>query len=268
MNDQRPTAVTGARAPRLRGARALFTTRLGGVSEPPFDGLNLAHHVGDAPEAVTRNRELIAERIGAPLVFVEQVHSDRVHVLRASEAAAGEAAAAGDAADASEAGERQVVTADALVTDRGDVALAIMVADCLPVLLSDAEAGVVAAAHAGRAGLLGGVLERTLEEMRALGARPEHMQAAIGPGICGSCYEVPEEMRARASADLPAVRATTRQGTPALDLRAGARAILEGAGLEPSAVDDDHPCTLETDALFSYRRAQRTGRFAGVIRRD
>lgn len=261
MNDQRPTAVTGARAPRLRGARALFTTRLGGVSEPPFDGLNLAHHVGDAPEAVTRNRELLAAHIGAPLVFVEQVHSDRVHVLRASEPPAG------DAGDAGGAGERQVVTADALVTDRTDVALAIMVADCLPVLFSDAEAGVVAAAHAGRAGLLGGVLERTLEQMRALGARPERTHAAIGPGICGSCYEVPEEMRARASGGLPAVRATTRQGTPALDLRAGARAILEGAGLAPSAVDDDHPCTLETDALFSYRRAQRTGRFAGVIRR-
>ncbi|WP_152353526.1 peptidoglycan editing factor PgeF [Brachybacterium subflavum] len=255
MNDQRPTAVNGARAPRLRGARALFTTRLGGVSEPPFEGLNLAHHVGDAPEAVTRNRERLAAHIGAPLVFVEQVHSDRVHVLRASERAAGDA------------GEQQVVTADALVTDRADVALAIMVADCLPVLFSDAEAGVVAAAHAGRTGLLGGVLERTLEEMRVLGARPERTHAAIGPGICGACYEVPEEMRARAAAVIPAVRASTRQGTSALDLRAGARAILEGAGLAPSAVDDDHPCTFETDALFSYRRARRTGRFAGVIRR-
>jgi YfiH family protein len=264
VNDQRPTAVTGARAPRLRGARALFTTRLGGVSEPPYDGLNLAHHVGDAPESVTRNRDLLAARIGAPLVFVEQVHSDRVHVLRASDADRD----AAPGADGTAAGERPVVTADALVTDREDVALAIMVADCLPVLLSDGEAGVVAAAHAGRAGLLGGVLERTLEQMQSLGARPERMHSAIGPGICGACYEVPEEMRSRAADRLPAVWATTREGTPALDLRAGARAILEGAGLAPSAIDDDHPCTLESEDLFSYRRAQRTGRFAGVIRRE
>src|SRR5699024_9288009 len=76
-----------------------------------------------------------------------------------------------------------------------DVALAIMVADCPPVLLSDAGAGVVAAAHAGRVGLLDGVLERTVEAMSALGARAERLEVTVGPSICGSCYEVPAEVR-------------------------------------------------------------------------
>ena len=144
-------------------------------------GLNLAQHVGDDERAVARNRELLDAELGVPVVFVDQTHSTDVHVLPA-------------------AGPAPVVSADALVTDRGDVALAIMVADCLPVLLSDPVSGTIAAAHAGRAGLLAGVLERTIEAMTQLGARPADLTASIGPSICGACYEVPEPMRAEAGA--------------------------------------------------------------------
>ena len=108
--------------------------------------MNLARHVGDDETAVERNRALLAAEIGAPLVFVEQVHSADVHVLPAQEVPA-QGPASGAPAPA------PVVRADAIVTDRTDVALAIMVADCLPVLLSDPVAGVVAASHAGRRGL-------------------------------------------------------------------------------------------------------------------
>jgi YfiH family protein len=160
-----------------------------------------------------------------------------------------------------------VRTADAIVTDRDDVALAIMVADCLPVLLADPVAGVVAVAHAGRRGLLDGVLEATLEQMGTLGARAEDTTASIGPAICGSCYEVPEEMREDAARRVPATGATTRWGTPALDLRAGAVSVLEDAGVPAAAIDADHTCTLEDERFFSYRRSARTGRFAGVLRR-
>lgn len=245
------TTALSARAPRLRGARALFTGRAGGVStgdSGDFASLNLARHVGDEAGAVQRNRELVATEIGAPLVFVDQVHSRKVHVLPAH-------------------GPVPVVTADALVTRREDVALAIMVADCLPVLLADPAAGVVAAAHAGRAGLLSGVLEATVAQMIALGSRPEVLAASIGPSICGACYEVSEQMREQAAARLPAVHARTRRGTPALDLRAGAISVLEGAGIPSAAIDAAHPCTLEDDGCFSYRRRSSTGRFAGVIRR-
>ncbi|PWH06796.1 peptidoglycan editing factor PgeF [Brachybacterium endophyticum] len=247
MTSPRPSAVHGARVPQLRGARALFSAREGGVSVPPFASLNLAHHVGDDPSAVERNREVLAGAMGAPLVFVDQVHSDRVHVP--------------------DPGAPGPVTADALVTDREDVALAIMVADCLPVLLSDPAAGVVGAAHAGRAGLLGGVLENTLARMVDLGGRPERLEVTIGPGICGACYEVPEQMREEARAVNEATWTTTRAGTPGLDLRAGAVEVLVGQGVPRASIDDDHPCTLEDPAFFSYRGQERTGRFAGVIRR-
>ena len=237
-----------ARAPRLRGARALFTGRSGGVSIAEHAGLNLARHVGDDEHAVERNRDLLAAALGTPVVFVDQVHSTDVHVLPRR-------------------GEVPVVSADAMVTDRDDVALAIMVADCLPVLLSDPRRGVIAAAHAGRQGLLGGVLQRTVEEMAALGARAEDLEASIGPAICGACYEVPAAMREEAAAVLPETWARTSRGTPSLDLRAGAVAVLEAAGVPRPAIDADHPCTLEDERFYSYRRHPLTGRFAGVLRR-
>lgn len=237
-----------ARASRSRGARALFTGRHGGAGVGDFASLNLARHVGDDDATVEQNRALVAAEIARQLVFVDQVHSAEVHVLP-------------------ERGPVPVVTADALVTRRSDVALAIMVADCLPVLLSDERAGVIAVAHAGRAGLLAGVLENTLAAMVDLGAAPEQVSASIGPSICGSCYEVPEEMREEAAQRLPATRSLTRWGTPALDLRAGAVSVLTAAGIPAAEIDEDHPCTLECDDFFSYRRQPRTGRFAGVIRR-
>jgi YfiH family protein len=248
------TSPLSARAPRSRGARALFTGREGGVSTGEHAGLNLARHVGDDEHAVERNRELLAAEIGAPLVFVEQVHSADVHVLPEADALPAQDPA-------------PVVRADAIVTDRADVALAIMVADCLPVLLSDPVAGVVAAAHAGRRGLLDGVLEATLEQMRRLGSRPGDITASIGPAICGACYEVPAQMREDAAARLPATASTTRWGTPALDLRAGAVDVLREAGLPAEAIDAEHPCTLEDERFFSYRRSATTGRFVGVLRR-
>ncbi|WP_262426417.1 peptidoglycan editing factor PgeF [Brachybacterium sp. Z12] len=225
-----------------------FTGREGGVSAGEHAGLNLAQHVGDDERAVVRNRELLDAELGVPVVFVDQTHSTDVHVLPA-------------------AGPAPVVSADALVTDRGDVALAIMVADCLPVLLSDPVSGTIAAAHAGRAGLLAGVLERTIEAMTQLGARPADLTASIGPSICGACYEVPEPMRAEAAQQLPTTWAETSWGTPALDLRAGAIEILGAAGIPRSALETDHPCTLEDERFYSYRRQARTGRFAGVLRR-
>ena len=254
------TTPLSARAPRIRGARALFTGRPGGVSTGEHAGLNLARHVGDDETAVERNRALLAAEIGAPLVFVEQVHSADVHALPAQEVPA-QGPASGDPAPA------PVVRADAIVTDRTDVALAIMVADCLPVLLSDPVAGVVAASHAGRRGLLDGVLEATLAEMSRLGARPEDTTASIGPAICGACYEVPAPMREDAARRLPGTASTTSWGTPALDLRAGAVSVLCAAGLPAEAIDAEHPCTLEDERFYSYRRSARTGRFAGVLRR-
>lgn len=239
-----------ARASRLRGARALFTTRDGGVSRAPYASLNLARHVGDDEGAVATNRERLRAAMGVDVVFVDQVHSAEVAVLEKDD----ELVAA------------RVRTADALVTRRRDVALAIMVADCLPVLLVDPETGVVGAAHAGRAGLLAGVLENTVAAMQELGADAGRVHAEIGPSVCGACYEVPAAMRAEAERTRPGIGATTRHGTPSLDLRAGAVLALAGAGLRTEHVLSDAPCTVEDERFYSYRREQRTGRLVGVIR--
>jgi hypothetical protein len=127
------------------------------------------------------------------------------------------------------------------------------------VLLADAEAGVIGAAHAGRPGLAAGVVPRTVEAMRELGA--SDITAWIGPHVCGGCYEVPAAMQAEVGAVEPASLATTSWGTPSLDLGAGVRAQLERAG---ATVVDVSRCTRESDDLYSYRRDGRdAGRFAG-----
>ena len=234
-----------ARAFDLSGARALFT----GVAEG-----NLALHVGDDPNKVRARREVLERELGVPLVFVEQVHSADVAIVRSER-------------DVHAMRERAHV-ADALVTDRSDVALAIMVADCVPVLLADEQRGVIAAAHAGRRGLLGGVLGASVEAMVGLGARPANIRALIGPSVCGRCYEVPEPMFRESVEIQPALASRTSSNTPALDLPAGAVAALRDAGLAAEGIEVLERCTLESEELFSYRRDPRTGRFAGVITRS
>jgi YfiH family protein len=150
--------------------------------------------------------------------------------------------------------------ADAMVS-RGEP-LAVMVADCIPVLLAgeSADGPVLAAVHAGRPGIASGVLPAAVRSMESLGA--SRIRAWMGPSICGSCYEVPADLRDEVSALVPETRSTTSWGTPALDLPAGARAQLETSGV---ALEYAGPCTLETETLYSYRRDHNTGRFAGLV---
>jgi YfiH family protein len=137
-----------------------------------------------------------------------------------------------------------------------------MVADCIPVLLAGESAAgpVIAAVHAGRPGIANGVLPAAVDSMQSLGA--SRIRAWLGPSICGSCYEVPAALRDEVAAVVPAARSTTSWGTPALDLPAGARSQLEGAGV---GVEYAGGCTLETKTLYSYRRDRNTGRFAGLV---
>ncbi|MEV4901546.1 polyphenol oxidase family protein [Citricoccus sp. NPDC055426] len=160
--------------------------------------------------------------------------------------------------------------ADALVSGTGRDPLAIMVADCLPVVLvsrpagQQEYAGPTAVAHAGRQGLLDGVLQSTVARLRQDGAGdgPGDLHAWIGPGICGRCYEVPASMRADGVARIPATGSTTSWGTPALDLPAGAEAVLTGLGV---TVHRSAVCTLEDHRVFSHRRAPGRGRFVGLV---
>jgi polyphenol oxidase len=232
------------------GVRAAFTTRAGGVSVGSYAGLDLALHVGDDPGAVAENRALLAAWAGSPVRFARQVHGTAVARIVLEERGG-----VGDCGAEPEA--------DALVTSHAGVPLAVLVADCLPVLLADAGARVAAVAHAGRRGLLAGVLPRVVDAMAALGARPGSIRASVGPAAGGCCYEVPAQMLQEAVAAVPQLRGTTTRGTPSLDLRAGAVAQLRALGL--ADVTTVGGCTIEDESFYSYRRSRQTGRFAGVV---
>ena len=150
---------------------------------------------------------------------------------------------------------------DAVVTRSTEVALAVLVADCVPVLLSG-TGGVVAAVHAGRPGLVAGVVPAALATMRDLGAG--EVDAVVGPSVCGRCYEVPAEMRDTAAAVSPVSATVSWTGTTAVDVAAGVVAQLVAGGVAVRWVPG---CSRESDHLYSYRRDGLTGRFAGVVAR-
>ncbi|MFE7802813.1 peptidoglycan editing factor PgeF [Nocardia sp. NPDC057440] len=227
--------------------RRVTTTRAGGFSAPPYDSFNLGDHVGDNPATVQRNRDRLADGIGlAPerLVWMEQIHGRHVEIVDGPRS-------------------EPVPATDALVTTVPGLALVVLTADCVPILLSDDEAGVVAAVHAGRIGARIGIVPRVLDAMVSVGARLDRIGAFLGPAASGRQYEVPAAMRADVEAHLPGSATTTVRGTPALDLRAGIRRQLTEAGVAAVAIDPR--CTIEDRTLFSHRRGAPTGRMGSVI---
>jgi YfiH family protein len=228
--------------------RYAFSDRWGGVSAAPYGGLNLGDHVGESPELVAENRRLAAAAFGADpgqVRYMTQVHGADVAI-----------------ADGPWPGGRQP-RVDALVTVRPGEVLAVLVADCTPVLLADPVAGVIAAAHAGRPGMAAGVVPATIGTMVELGAEPARMVAFTGPAVCGDCYEVPEEMRSAVAGAVPESWAVTRQGTPAVDVPGGVWAQLRAAGITQGSRSPI--CAMESADHYSYRREGVTGRFAGFI---
>ncbi|MFF4013671.1 peptidoglycan editing factor PgeF [Streptomyces sp. NPDC001843] len=232
----------------VSGAHFAFTDRWGGVSAVPYEELNLGGAVGDDPGAVRTNRELAAKSLGldpAHVVWMNQVHGADVAVIEEPW------------------GDGPVPEVDAIVTSRPGLALAVLTADCTPVLLADPVARIAAAAHAGRPGMVAGVVPAAVRAMVELGAEPGRIVARTGPAVCGRCYEVPEAMRAEVAAVESAAHAETSWGTPAVDVSAGVHAQLERLGVcdrEQSPV-----CTLESGDHFSYRRDRATGRLAGYV---
>ncbi|MBM9460484.1 peptidoglycan editing factor PgeF [Nocardioides sp. zg-536] len=226
-----------------------FTDRFGGVSPAPHDELDLAlEGEGDAAARAQNLRLLLDDFApGDTLADLHQVHGADVVTLSAE-------------TPAPEPGHPP--QADGIVTTLPGHTLMVRAADCVPVLLADPEARVIAAAHAGRLGLVRGVVPATVAAMRALGA--ESLTAWVGPSICGGCYEVPETMQEEVAAIVPQARARTTWGTPSLDIGAGVRAQLEADGVQ---VVDAGRCTRESPDLYSFRRdGAAAGRQAGVIR--
>ena len=214
-----------------------FTKRTGGVSHGAFASLNLGTHVGDELADVLRNREILASKVG-PTQFMNQVHGDRIALI--------------------EEVTEEIPTADALVTGIPRISLAVMVADCIPLLLKSPES--VAAVHVGRRGLVNEITRKTISVMREMGA--SQITAIIGPAICGSCYEVSEDIYHEIIAAHPFAESRTAAGGYALDLPAALRSVLSDEGV---AIINKFECTVENDEYFSYRRDGVTGRQAGVI---
>jgi YfiH family protein len=210
-----------------------FTDRRGGESLGVYESLNLALHVGDEPLTVASNRSVIGD-----VQFMNQVHGDEIVIV--------------------DSVTSDVPKCDGLITTKPNLQLAVMVADCIPLLLISKEA--VGAIHVGRAGLVNQIALKAIDRMRSVGSQEIH--AILGPSICGQCYEVPFEMQQDVMQDHPRAFATTRKGTPALDLPQAliAELISAGVSFEASTI-----CTFEDEMYFSHRRQNPTGRFAGVV---
>jgi YfiH family protein len=229
------------------GAHFASTGRWGGVSAAPYDTLNLGGAVGDDPRAVGRNRELAAAELGLDpraVVWMRQVHGRDVAVAEGP-------------------GRGPDGPVDGVVTAHRGLPLAVLTADCTPVLLADPVAGVTGAAHAGRPGLVAGVVPATVEAMTVLGADPARITARTGPAVCGGCYEVPAALRDEVAAVVPEAYGTTTWGTPSVDVPAGVRAQLTALGVRDVTLSG--VCTLESADHFSYRGERTTGRLASYV---
>jgi YfiH family protein len=215
-----------------------FTDRTGGLSTGAFLSRNLATHVGGDQASVIANRAELENLLGLPIQYMNQVHGDAVATVGA-----------------------EIIpepTADALVTQSVDIGLAVMVADCIPLLMASSK--TVAAVHVGRKGLMNKVAVATVQEMRSRDT--SQITAVVGPSICGKCYEVSQDIYDDVAKSFPLAESKTRDGALALDLSRALIDQLESIGVK---VINEGRCTVEDINLYSYRRDGVTGRQVGVV---
>ena len=221
-----------------------FTDRLGGSSDGPWESLNLGTSNGDDPARVGSNLDALRGAVGADrLVRMTQVHGRGV-------------------AWTDEVADDEIPVADALLTDQPGTAVLVRVADCTPIVLAATAEPLAGVVHAGREGLVKGVVAAAVEGLRVRGATG--LRAYIGPRACGRCYELPDEMADAVASVVPEARSTTSWGTPAVDVGAGVTAQLVSLGVDVTDLAGSE-CTIEHDRWFSYRRqGQDSGRFGAV----
>jgi YfiH family protein len=228
--------------PAPAGIRSCITTRLGGVSQAPFDSFNLGDHVDDDPAAVAQNRSLLTTRLNTRPAWLKQVHG--IDVVQAS--------------------PDQVMQADASWSTTPGVACTIMTADCLPALFCNRAGTQVAAAHAGWRGLAAGVLEATVKRFADA---PSEILVWLGPAIGPQAFEVGSEVREAFLATHPqtveAFLPSANAGKYMADIYQLARLRLAAHGV--TAVYGGGLSTFNDERFFSYRRGARTGRFASLV---
>lgn len=241
--------------PASPSIHALVSTRLGGVSKVPFDSLNLGDHVGDRNEDVLQNRAIFAKGMPAEPIWLKQTHSTRVSTPQSRQS-----------------NPLLNIEADASVTNTPGEVLAIMTADCLPVLFANKEGSTIGAAHAGWRGLCAGILENTINELLNLSddKNPANVMAWLGPAIGPQSFEVGEDvvtafMDSGSPVALNAFKSIDqRPGKFLADIYQLARGRLEASGVK--MVYGGQYCTVnDQEHFFSYRRDGKTGRFASAI---
>ncbi|MDO5046173.1 MAG: peptidoglycan editing factor PgeF [Campylobacter sp.] len=215
-----------------------FTTRFGGVSAKAYESLNLGDHVGDEAKNVAKNREILAGRLGVDvknLKFMRQIHSNRVEIIRNL--------------------DDEIPPCDGIITNLKGVALCVLTADCSPILIIDEVREVVAAIHAGRAGVMGQICTNAVNKMKSeFGSKTQDLKVFVGANIKGGCYEIGE-------LDLGEFNRYKNNGK--FDINAAL--ADEFARADVKDVKFDETCTHCDDRYFSYRRDGVTGRFAGFV---
>lgn len=284
------------------GITAVYTTRLGGVSTGDYAHFNLGGKAQDSSENVAANREALAKELRAHLSLISQVHSGKAvdidETFKQNRSFGFDASGAPVVVDDVEHVDNdvQIIEADGQVSAHSGIALGVFAADCLPVLMADPQTGVIAAAHAGRKGLMSGIINSTVEMMERKGADPSRIIATLGPAICGDCYEVGSEIADEFANRFATAYTLTRFGGPGIDLNAAAIEQLGQAGISTDRIISSQPrvnaatqylsqdaelaqlcaednegdpqlderihgirrsmCTLENPLWFSHRRAQ------------
>ena len=230
-----------------------FTTREGGLSPKPRDSLNLGRKIGDPPSIVSVNRKRVLEELGLlghQWVSVTQVHGD--HVVEVTPNA------------------NKGIEADGLWTKSPSAAIAITVADCVPLLFAHRSGRAVAAVHAGWRGSVAKIGAKMVERFEKAGFKASDLVVAMGPAIGPCCFEIGSDVVAAIEQAFPSANAVTQSSNEKCfaDLWELNRLALEEAGIMASQIDNLNKCTFCSSKMFSYRRDQgQTGRQAGVIAR-
>jgi hypothetical protein len=230
---------------------AAFTTRHGGISKAPYSDANLAFHVGDNPEDVVKNHDLLADKLAFnrhSLIHMRQIHSDRIVIVDET------------------LNFDTPPECDALITNRTDTPLMVMSADCTGILLFDPIHKAIGAVHAGRSGALNAILPKTITAMhQAFGTHAENLCVVLGPSIGGCCYEINETIALECETKGYGLALRREDEKVFLDVNTILLEQLKGLGVENVEVIE-HCTSCRSDEYFSYRAdAQRTGRLAGVI---
>lgn len=232
------------------GVLALFSNKEEGFSEPPYDSLNVALHVGDDPRSVLKNRTYLSQKYGFLLenfIYMDQVHSDAIKVI-------------------DDPMFNRIDKCDAVITNKKNIPLMVMVADCIPILMYDKDKKVIAAVHSGRSGTFKNIATKTVLKMKKeFSSGVENILICMGPSIGACCYEVGRDIANTAKKEFGNGCVLEKEGKFFLDLKWINLKQLKNVGIKEENIEISDICTCCDKNYFSYRRDGKTGRFAGII---